>query len=368
MKPALLRYVRCPDCGGELHLTSMAERPVDLKPEELAVLAARSVDPAGYRTEVLTGRLDCRPCKVVYPVIEGVPRIYRGSLRHHPLPDAAPDAARELNSDKAIQKTFDSEWADYEYEDDTIWHWTVDGRIATFCEELCIPDVGVLRGKVMVDAGCGPGILGMTLAERYGLEVVAFDLASVLPRAFRRNRSNLWHVIQGSVLAPPLAQRFADVTYSHGVLHHTRSTKEGFDAIEKFTKPGGLFYVWLYGRKKGWNRLKYMVIRTLRGVISRLPEGPQMAVIRLLAYMHVAIRGAKRAIGMDIAPIDSVPQLLVVTRDRYTPRYAREHTEAEVKGWFTAQGYQGVERRNEWATFDMFNGSTDLSIRGYKPG
>jgi hypothetical protein len=71
---------------------------------------------------------------------------------------------------------------------------------------------------------------------------------------------------------------------------------------------------------------------------------------------------------MDIAPIDSVPQLLVVTRDRYTPRYAREHTEAEVKGWFTAQGYQGVERRNEWATFDMFNGSTDLSIRGYKPG
>jgi hypothetical protein len=128
-----------------------------------------------------------------------------------------------------------------------------------------------------------------------------------------------------------------------------------------------VLYVWLYGRKKGWNRVKYAGIRTIRGVNSRLPRYPQAALIWLLAGMHLVIRAGKRLVGMKVAPVTSLNQFLVVTRDRYTPKHAREHTEPEVKGWFERKGYQDVVRRTKWATIDVWNGSTDLAVRGRRP-
>jgi SAM-dependent methyltransferase len=218
-----------------------------------------------------------------------------------------------------------------------------------------------------VDAGCGPAILSMNLAQRHGIEIIALDLSFVLSRAFQQNRSNLCHFIQCSVLAPPLRPGIADLTYSHGVLHHTQSTRDAFAAIERLTRPGGLLYVWLYGRKRGWNRIKYLVIRAIRGVNSRLPRYPQMVVIYLLTAFHLVIRFLKKLVGIRVEPIDSMSQMLVVTRDRYTPKHAREHTEAEVKGWFAEKGYTGIVRRLDWNTVVAWNGSTDLAIRGIRP-
>lgn len=370
MKPALLKYICCPACQGSLAPEPIEQRAVQLSPEERNILAGRKLDLATYETETLTGRLACQTCAAIFPIRDGVPRMYKGAENDWPLPsqvDAATANLARFSDDPNVQSTFSREWEEFDYEDATIWHWTLEQRIATFCEEVDIASPDELSGKLMVDAGCGPAILSMTLAERHGVEVVCMDLSFVLSRAFQRNRSNLCHFVQCSVLEPPLRPNIADLTYSHGVLHHTEDTKRAFDAIESATKPGGTLYVWLYGRKRGWNRVKYGVIRSIRAVNSRLPRVPQAILIWLLAGFHLVIRTLKRAVGMKVAPVESLNQLLVVTRDRYTPKHAREHTEAEVKGWFGAKGYTNVVRRTAWKTIDVWNGSTDLSIKGVRP-
>ena len=171
----------------------------------------------------------------------------------------------------------------------------------------------------MIDAGCGSGILSMNLSKKFGIEIIAMDMSHVIERAFVASRSNLCHFVQGSVLYPPIAEGVADLTHSHGVLHHTYDTLTAFKAIARLMRPGGQLYVWLYGKKRGWNRIKYMVIRALRFFISRMPRWLQQIVIYALIGFHLVIRSLKRLLGMRLAPIDSLGQFLVVTRDRYTP-------------------------------------------------
>jgi ubiquinone/menaquinone biosynthesis C-methylase UbiE len=218
----------------------------------------------------------------------------------------------------------------------------------------------------MVDAGCGSGILSMTLSERYGIEIIAFDMSHVLTRAYEHNRSNLCHFVQGSVLKPPLAPQIADVTYSHGVLHHTYNTRVAFNAIAPITKRGGLLYVWLYGKKKGWNRFRFLFIRTARFFIARMPHYPQVAMVYVMATIHFGVRFIKRLLGLEKVQYQTLAQFLVSIRDKYTPLHAREHTEAEVIQWFGEAGFSNAERRVSWANTPWFIGSTDLSISGIK--
>jgi SAM-dependent methyltransferase/uncharacterized protein YbaR (Trm112 family) len=370
MKPVLTSYLTCPECSGSLRCAPLVQEPFALDPAERALIIGRGLDPAGYETEILSGRLDCAGCGTAFPVSEGVPRLYKDAEKDWPLPtkeEISTAGLGRFSDDRNVQATFSREWDEFDYGDNTIWHWTIEERIATFCEEVDLRSPEELRGKLMVDAGCGPALLSMNLSARHGVEVICMDLSFVLSRAFRQSRSALCHFIQCSVLAPPLRPAIADLTYSHGVLHHTQSTAAAFAAIERLTKPGGVLYVWLYGRKRGWNRIKYGVIRAIRAVNSRLPKYPQTAVIWLLTGMHLLIRLGKQLVGMPVAPITSLNQMLVVTRDRYTPKHAREHTEAEVTSWFTRKGYQGVTRRTEWQTVPVWNGSTDLAIRGRRP-
>lgn len=369
MKPVLLEYLRCPDCFMPFDLSSNESRPISLSEEELAVIRERGFDPTDYGSEILTGRLQCRKCSASFPISQGVPRIYSGAENDFPLRDcgaASTTGITQHRDVKAVQTSFSREWDEFDYEDETIWHWTLEDRIATFSEEISMPDLTELRSKLMIDAGCGTGILSMNLAKRYFAEIIALDMAHVVSRAFKENKSNLCHFVQGSVLAPPLAEGIADITYSNGVLHHTYNTRKAFDAISRLTKYGGLFYVWLYGKKEGWNRIKYIMIDTFRLPISRLPKYPQTLVIYALAGFHILIRALKRILGMKVADIRSMHQLLVAVRDRYTPRYAREHREKEVIEWFRDNGFVNVSRRTTWEKTGFWKGSTDLAIKGHR--
>ena len=47
----------------------------------------------------------------------------------------------------------------------------------------------------------------------------------------------------------PLTEKSFDIVYSSGVIHHTFSTKKGFEAIVRFKRDDGLIYIWIYARE-----------------------------------------------------------------------------------------------------------------------
>ena len=60
-----------------------------------------------------------------------------------------------------------------------------------------------------------------------------------------------FHIVQASVFAPPFRGGAFDVVYSHGVLHHTYSTRVAFSHIAKLPKPvNGMLFIWLYSHEQ----------------------------------------------------------------------------------------------------------------------
>jgi ubiquinone/menaquinone biosynthesis C-methylase UbiE/uncharacterized protein YbaR (Trm112 family) len=364
MKPALLNFLACFECGSPFELESLLERPVGLSPEECAVMTSSYRDRAQYEREIISGRLHCAKCGLVFPIVRGIPRIYKEAPKTFGLDESR--ALKENKDEGHVQTTFSREWNEFDYDDNTIWLWSVDSRIDTFCEEVGVESPAELTGKVMLDAGCGSGILSMNLSERFQIEIIAMDMSTILDRAFERNTSNLLHFVQGSVLSPPIKPNVGDLTYSHGVLHHTSSTVNAFERIAPLTKDGGMLYVWLYGKKKGWNRFRFLFIRSIRFFVSRLPKQPQTAAVWIMGAIHGAVRVLKRLVGYDMIEHKTLNQYLVGIRDKYTPKYAREHTEPEIRGWFEAAGFKNVVRRTSWPKTPFWEGSTDIAMRGEK--
>lgn len=110
-----------------------------------------------------------------------------------------------------------------------------------------------LRGKTMIDIGCGSGLHSLA-AHRAGAEqILSFDYdpnsvaTTAKLREFAGNPSN-WEVKQGSVLDRAYMETLGkfDLTYSWGVLHHTGEMWKAIDNARVTMKDDGMFYIALY--------------------------------------------------------------------------------------------------------------------------
>lgn len=117
-------------------------------------------------------------------------------------------------------------------------------------EFLGLPD---LRGRSMLDVGCGSGLHAYA-AIKAGVErVVAFDYdpksveASRLSHAHAGNPPN-WEIRHGSVLDESFMRSLGtfDIVYSWGVLHHTGDVWRAIRNAAVPVRQGGLFYIALY--------------------------------------------------------------------------------------------------------------------------
>src|SRR5690349_17161936 len=121
-------------------------------------------------------------------------------------------------------ESFSRQWARFDYNVARTWGGTIDDRAEGF-----LADVGLkaedLSGKLVLDAGCGPGTLTAAIAG-FGAEVVGLDVIASVDAA----RRAFPHIkfVQGDVTEPPFAPETFEVVYSGGVLHHTPNTRQAF--------------------------------------------------------------------------------------------------------------------------------------------
>jgi SAM-dependent methyltransferase/uncharacterized protein YbaR (Trm112 family) len=342
----LLDFLRCPECGETLELMS---------------LPAQSTAGADEITE---GLLHCQNGDW-FPVVRGVPRMLPDSLEEHwpaleahipspppellrPIMDTGARRSRRTDYDRRTRTNFSEEWSFHDFGRGRTWGIELEARLkGGFVTPLRISEE-CLRGKVVLDAGCGNGSQSVAYTK-LGLEVIAIDLSTGLEhgQAFRwiypgADPSKV-HFVQADLQRPPLAFRSVDVIHSAGVLHHTPNTLSTFRALKPLLKPGGTFYVMLYKHEPVVTRL----VNTIRAVTTRIPSYAFAHIARIMALPFIVFCRTVDALGIRAYPSLNRHEAALALMDIFGAPYAHCHSYDEVEGWYRAEGFGDVWGVNE---------------------
>jgi SAM-dependent methyltransferase len=321
MKDALLDFLACPACEGDLSLDA-GDREGD---------------------EVMSGSLTCAGCDARYAIAGGVPRMNT-----------------EMGQLENVARSFGYEWkAHHEgaMEDDTVFGRTLDEDWEYFRQGLAIGDDAV-RDAVVLDGGCGSGRLTRQIGEHGAGAAIGVDINDAVDEAYALSRDlpNV-HIVQANIFALPFKKRAFDLVWSNGVIHHTPDAERGHRSLSALVKPGGRLYVWVYAKRFNPFRLVKDGFDAVR--LSRLPEPVLLRIAKVISYPSWLLLQAYRAVRR-IPPLRprgrwaqntvrqrSLPEFQLTWLDALSPEYDSRHTEAEVKDWFRSQGFVQVEAIEE---------------------
>ena len=224
--------------------------------------------------------------------------------------------------------------------------------------------IEVVRGKAVLEAGCGAGRFSEILLEA-GARVVATDLS----QAVEANYANCsaapdYFVCQADIRELPVAPRSFDVVVCLGVVQHTPQPEETLAALAGYVKPGGLLAIDHYSRAypATWSR------RVIRALLLRLPPAQARAVALGIAHallpVHRTFWHRRRGFGRvrrylgRVSPLvdyydaypDLTPELLsewavLDTHDTLTDRYKHLRDPEEIRATLIELGLANVEVR-----------------------
>lgn len=130
-----------------------------------------------------------------------------------------------------------------------------------------------LRGKLVLDVGCGAGLQTKTMAE-CGAKVIGVDLSDAVKAAYKNNSAlrDTVCIARADIFRLPFAEETFDYVYCEGVLQHTKDPRAAFHQLTRFVKRGGQIFSTFYTRREGWFAPALFFREPLRFILSRLPQ------------------------------------------------------------------------------------------------
>ena len=240
-------------------------------------------------------------------------------------------------------------------------------------------DLGVWRGRLVLEVGCGAGRFTELLLAA-GARVVAVDLSA----AVEANHATCGHVAtyqlaQADVTALPLAPGQFHFVLVIGMVQHTPDPEATMTALARQVRPGGWLVLDHYapGYPATWSR------RVLRGGLLRLGAGAagrvSYALTAALWPLHRALWGLRGVRGLPrlrrawlaLSPVvdyhDAYPQLpprllrewaLLDTHDTLTDRYKHLRSPEQLTAHLAACGLTEIS-----ATY----GGNGVEVRARRP-
>jgi SAM-dependent methyltransferase/uncharacterized protein YbaR (Trm112 family) len=291
MKASLVDILVCPQCHKALKLD------VDVKDKDSG--------------EIVEGSLKCKSCGSRFPIASGIPRMVEG-----------------FGYQKAISRSFGFQWRSRGkrlFEGKTLYGGSVGQEVSQFLNRLGL-HTDDLKGKRVLDAGCGSGRLVRALSA-YGCDVVGVDLTD-LEWAYATNREfPNTHIVQGDIFQLPFAQETFDIVWSEGVIHHTPDPKKAFRCLGQVLKPSGMCYVWVYARSPQARVRRWL----------KTPRWPR-SLLFLLSYLMVIPYALMQAFRI-LARFRSTAFSFF---DALSPTYQSAHQWQEIQEWFEEDAFSDI--------------------------
>jgi SAM-dependent methyltransferase len=249
----------------------------------------------------------CEYCRASFPVRQGVPRLAR----------------------EPYVASFGRQWNRY-----AVVRPEEDAAVFRIKTGL---DPATLKDRLVLDAGCGGGRYARLLGAQ-GARVVGVDLSDAVEMAATacQGLDNV-AIVQADLLDLPIAEAAFDLVFSIGVLHHGPDPRRAFRSIARRVRPGGQLAVWLYRR----NTLpQELVNSSLRAATTRVPPRAletACAGLGLVGGIPVLNRTLNKVVNFSNHPDWTLR--VCDNFDWYAPRYQSHHTLAELREWFTAEGF-----------------------------
>jgi SAM-dependent methyltransferase len=240
-------------------------------------------------------------CPVSGETLRNADGMLVGLTRRYLIVDGIP---RFVSSDNYAQ-SFGLQWKEHALTQ-------LDSRTGTSISrqrlERCLGGrVETLRGRLVLEAGCGAGRFTELMVQA-GALVHAIDLSV----AVEANRDNIgerlnYCVAQADIRALPFPQASFDVVVCLGVLQHTPSTEESIAVLWKMLKPGGTLVIDHYS----WDLSRLTRLLLLyRAIFLRIPVERAKVItdglVRFFFPLHYAVRNV-RSLQMLLSRVSPCP-------------------------------------------------------------
>jgi len=195
---------------------------------------------------------------------------------------------------------------------------------------------GDIKNCKVAEIGSGTGRIVNMLLEAGARHVVALepsDAFEVLCRNILEPGKVTCLKVTGDQLP---AYGDLDYVFSIGVLHHIPDPRPVVDAAFRALRPGGHFFLWLYGREG--NRLYLALLKPLRVLTKRLPHfiltslvevtyWPLVLYIKLCHILPLPLKGYMLSVLEKMSP----EKRKLIIYDQLNPSYAKYYTRQEAE-------------------------------------
>lgn len=338
MKLELLPHLCCPDCRADLSF-----------PDGTSSQGRSGVTPS---EPVESGALVCTGCQRAWPIIRGVPTFTP--------PDDAGDVSQTTGG-------FARNWNEFNAE--ILSHSDLNRQL--FQDWVWPLNPSWLRGRRVLEAGCGMGRWLRVAAQEQPELVIGFDYSAIAYTAAENTRDleNV-HVVRADIFHLPFKTRF-HVQHSIGVVHHTPDPAGAFHALCSTLADDGVISCWVYGAENNeW--ITRFVDPFRKQVSSRLPHRVLQALsfalaveLRLAAKAYAAVGSpASFAYGAYLDHLRRYPFKYMehIVYDHLVPQIAHYIPRDEMLRWARRDGLSHVLSARNGNSWRLFGGRDAASL------